>query len=144
MLSTASKRMPRIIVEGTLSWSSFGPVSTQVSGYAVTRDLGGKSELTTIHKERRKASAVSANRILRHLSAPLGTIHGTRGAIMTKKLIPNSVNTARNIPVNVSRSTTTVVLRSKVALRNEPLLGSLAIQLNAGPMFLGGSRRATL
>ena len=79
---------------------------------AVTRDLGGKSELTTIHKERRKASAVSANRILRHLSAPLGTIHGTRGAITTKKPIPNSVKTARNVPVNVSRSTTTVVLRS--------------------------------
>src|SRR5437899_2599207 len=112
MLSTASKRMPRIIVEGTLLWSSFGPVSTQVSGYAVTRDLGGKSELTTIHKERRKASAVSANRILRHLSAPLGTIHGTRGAIITKKPIPKSVKTARNVPVNVSRSTTTVVLRS--------------------------------
>ena len=35
---------------------------------AVTRDLGGKSELTTIHKERRKASAVSANRSFRQLS----------------------------------------------------------------------------
>ena len=30
--------------------------------------------------------------------------------------------------------------KEKVALRNEPLLVSLAIQLNAGPMFLGGSR----
>jgi hypothetical protein len=31
--------------------------------------------------------------------------------------------------------------KEKVALRNEPLLASLAIQLNAGPMVFGESRR---
>jgi hypothetical protein len=40
MLSTASKRMPRIIVEGTLSWSSFDLVSTQGSDYGLFRIFG--------------------------------------------------------------------------------------------------------
>src|SRR2546429_2635813 len=61
----------RSILCGQLLCSVLGNLKFHMDGYAVTRDLGGKSELTTIHKERRKASAVSANRILRHLSAPL-------------------------------------------------------------------------
>jgi hypothetical protein len=32
--------------------------------------------------------------------------------------------------------------KERVALRNEPLLAYLAIQLKAGPTFLEGSRRA--
>ena len=47
-----------------------------------------------------------------HPVGRFGIIHGMRGAITTKKPIPNSVKIARNVPVNVSKSTTTVVLRS--------------------------------
>src|SRR5207244_6590292 len=47
-------------------------------------------------------------RLFQHLSRTLWYSQDA-GAITTKKPTPNSVKTARNVPVNVSRSTTTAV-----------------------------------